>query len=233
MARRNFLATLSAATWLACLSATGATLNVANVAPNSLVITEYLANPDGISDADGEYFEIFNATADSIDLGGLVVRDDGSNTFTVSALVIAPQSFAVFSSSDGASLGLAPDYIYGSAMSLTNSDDEIGLYRPDDLLINKVAYSDGDQFGPGIAHELARLGATTPILTFGPTLGGDFVAASQPLPFGNFGSPGSAGNTQLDIPPIPLPASAWLLGTALGLLGWTRRRWPALAESPG
>jgi hypothetical protein len=204
--------------------AVAATVGVADVAPNSLVVTEYLANPVDVADADGEYFEIFNATTDSIDLAGLVVRDDGSNSFTVTSLVIAPHAFAVFASADGTALGIAPDYVYGGGMALTNTDDEIGLYRPDDTLINKVAYSDGDLFGAGIAHELAVLDGTTPVLTFGPTLGAHFVAATQALALGNFGSPGAAGNTQIDLPTVPLPAGAWLLLSAFGALGWTGRR---------
>lgn len=201
-----------------------AEIGVAGLAPNDLIITEYLANPVGVSDAQAEYFEIYNATSHNIDLGGLTVRDDGSNQFTVSSAMIAPLSFAVFSSSDGAALGLTPAYVYGSAMALTNGDDEIGLYRPDDTLINKVAYDDGDWFGPGIAHELATIDATLTTLTLGPTLGDDFVAATTPLPLGNFGSPGTGGNTLIDAPPVPLPAGAWLFMSALGMLGWIRRR---------
>ncbi len=121
-----------------------ATLTVADLTANNLVITEYLANPVGVTDADGEYFEIFNTTADPIDLGGLVVRDDGSNSFTVTALTLAPLSFAVFSSSDGTSLGITPDYIYGNGMALTNTADEIGLYRQDGAAIHKVIYDDGE-----------------------------------------------------------------------------------------
>lgn len=205
-------------------TATAATINVAGVAPASLVITEYFANPIGISDAAGEYFEIFNTTTDTIDLAGLIVRDDGSNAFTVEMLTVAPLSFAVFSSSDGTSLGLVPDYVYGSAMTLTNGADEIGLYRPDDALINKVAYSDGDQFGAGIAHELVALGPTGPVLTFGPALGSDFMAATATLPLGNFGSPGMPGSTVVSVPSIPVPASVWMFGSALSILGWARRR---------
>lgn len=227
MARLTPLLLMPPALWLACTPTFGATLSVADVAPNSLVVTEYLANPDGISDADGEYFEIYNTTNHDIDLDGLAVRDDGSNAFTVSSLVIMPHAFVVFSSSDGASLGLTPDYVYGGGMALTNSDDEIGLYRPDDTLINKVSYSDGDQFGAGVAHELGMLSAGLPVQTFGPTLGSDFVAATQALPFGNTGSPGSAGNTQVDMPAVPLPASLWMLVSALSMLGWARQRRPA------
>jgi len=221
------------ALWLTCSPAFGATLSVADLTPNSLVITEYLANPIGISDADGEYFEIYNTTNNEIDLNGLVVRDDGSNAFTVSSVVAMPHTFVVLSGSDGTSLGLTVGHAYGGGMTLTNADDEIGLYRPDDTLINKVSYSDGDQFGAGIAHELAFLDAGTPTLTFGPTLGADFIAATGPLPFGNAGSPGSAGNTQVNLPTVPLPASVWMLLSALSMLGWTRQRRPAPGRSTG
>jgi len=204
--------------------AIAATLTVADLTANDLVITEYLANPVGVADADGEYFEIFNTTADSIELGGLVVRDDGSNSFTVTALTLAPLSFAVFSSSDGTSLSITPDYIYGSGMALTNTDDEIGLYRQDGAAIHKVIYDDGDNFGAGLAHELGVLDLMTPAIVVGPVSGTDFIAATVTLPFNNFGSPGFAGNTQIDLATVPLPASVWLFGSALSMLGWARRK---------
>jgi hypothetical protein len=221
----RFLLTLGFATLaISGAPAHAATIGVASLAPNDLIITEYLANPVGISDTAAEYFEIYNATNHAIDLTGLIVRDDGSNEFAVSSAMIAPQSFAVFASSDGVALGVTPTYVYGNRMALTNGDDEIGLFRPDDTLINKVAYDDGDWFGAGIAHELATIGAMLSTLTLGPTLGDDFVAATTALPLGNFGSPGSPGNTLVDAPPVPLPAGAWLFMSALGMLGWIRKR---------
>lgn len=204
--------------------AAATTLSVADLMPNDLVITEYLANPIGISDTSGEYFEIYNATLDDIDLTGLIIRDDGSNTFTVSALTLIAGGFAVFANSDGTALGLPTPYEYGGAMALTNSDDEIGLYRPDDALINKVIYTDGDGFGAGVAHELDVVSASLPNVTAGPASGTDFVAATAALNLGNFGSPGSAGNTQLAAPAVPLPASIWFLSSGLALLGWYRKR---------
>lgn len=225
--------TLACCAALSAASAHGAILGVGGLSPNSLVISEYLANPVGVADAEGEYFEIFNTTPHTIDLDGLVVRDDGSNQFTVAGASIGPLSFAVFSSADGSSLGIAPAYVYGGSMALTNADDEIGLYRPDDTLINKVAYTDGDSFGAGIAHELNILSGSTAALLFGPTLGADFVAATSVLPLGNFGSPGSAGNTLVDIPTVPLPAAAWMFLSALGMLGWARNRGPASDRPQG
>ena len=218
-----FVSILSVATSISTRTI-AATLSVADLAPNDLVITEYLANPVGIADAAGEYFEIFNTTDNLIDLNGLVVRDDGSNSFTVIALTLAPQNFAVFSSSDGSSLGISPDYIYGSSMALTNTDDEIGLYQADGTAIHQLRYDDGDNFGAGIAHELNVLDWMTPTVVNGPSAGTDFIAATAMLPFSNFGSPGFAGNTSIDLAPVPLPASIWLFGSALGLLSWARRK---------
>jgi hypothetical protein len=201
-----------------------AILTVAELVPNDLIITEYLADPVGVSDSLGEYFEIFNTTASEVDLTGLAVRDDGSNAFTVSGATIGVGSFAIFSSSDGMSLGLVPDYIYGGSMSLTNTDDEIGLFRPDDTLISKVTYSDGDFFGDGIAHELALLGPATSTSLFGPAFGTDFIAATDGLPLGNFGSPGLAGNTTIGASVVPVPAAVWMFASALSILGWVRRK---------
>ena len=208
-----------------------AILTVTDLAPNDLIITEYLANPVGMDDADGEYFEIFNTTGHLVDLGGLIVRDEGSNTFTVTALTLAAQSFAVFSSSNGASLGIIPDYVYGGSMALTNTDDEIGLYRADGSAIHRLAYDDGDFFGAGIAHELDTLDAVTPAFVNGPASGTVFIAATALLPLGNAGSPGFAGNTKIDLPTVPVPASVWMLGSALGMLGWARRLAPRRIDS--
>jgi len=209
-----------------------APVTTADLLPNDLIITEYLANPVGVSDADGEYFEIFNATANPIDLGGLVIRDDGSNSFTITALTLPALSFAVFSSSDGTSLGILPDYIYGGSMALTNTADEIGLYRPDGMAIHKLIYDDGDFFGAGVAHELDVLDLTTPAVVIGPVSGMDWIAATAMLPFGNFGSPGFAGNTTIDLAAVPLPASVWLFASALSMLGWARRKAVRNARSP-
>lgn len=210
-------------TFAATGSAFAASLIASELQSNDLVITEYLANPVGVSDADGEYFEIFNTTATTINLAGVIVRDDGSNEFTLGGLTIAPLSFAVLSSADGAGLGITPDFVYGSGMALTNTDDEIALYRPDDMLIHKTLYDDGDFFGAGIAHELASLDLLTPGITSGPLSGSDFVAATNALNNGNFGSPGIAGNTVINLPVVPLPPAAWLFGGALSALAWTRR----------
>jgi hypothetical protein len=231
MARRTVFTSILYALMILDGTAGAATLTAAELMPNDLIITEYLANPVGVSDSLGEYFELFNTTESDIDLTGLRVRDDGSNAFTVTGATISAGAFAVFSGSDGMSLGLAPDYVYGGSMSLTNTDDEIGLFRPDDTLINKLAYTDGDFFGDGIAHELQGLDRVTSNLLVGPASGSDFIAATLGLPLGNFGSPGFAGGTSIDMPAVPIPAAVWMFGSALSILGWIRRKNPSQTET--
>ena len=194
-----------------------ANLALADLTPGDLVITEFLANPVGVADTEGEYFEILNRTTSTVDLAGLVVRDDGSNTFTVDALSLAPGGFGVLGNGDGAALGLTVDHIYGSSMSLTNSADEIVLVGEGDATLFRLAYADGDAFGAGVASELgvARAGLTV-------TSDGDYTAATSALLLGNLGSPGAAGGTT--IPTVPLPGAAWLLFSGLAWLGSIRQR---------
>lgn len=194
-----------------------ASLTVADLSPGDLAITEFLANPVGVADNEAEYFEIYNRRNAAVDLAGLVVRDDGSNSFTVSALTLGAGAFGVFGSADGSALGVSVDYVYGSAMSLTNTADEIVLAGAGDQELFRLAYTDGDAYGAGIANELATLnpGLSTAAET-------DYRAATQALLLGNLGSPGAAGGTSL--PTVPLPGAAWLFGTALvGLAGLRRR----------
>ncbi len=209
------------------LVSTSAPLGLADLNPGDLLVTEYLADPVGVSDAQGEYFEVLNLRDQTVDLEGLVVRDDGSNQFVVSGVSIAAGAFAVFASNAGIDLGYNPDFIYAGHMSLTNTDDEIVLVGVGDTILHQVSYTDGDAFGDGVAHEL-RLAMPGLIGSTGPAAGDDFVAATEALALGNFGSPGFAGNTIVGISAVPLPPAAWLfcsgLAAVLGRIRLRRRR---------
>lgn len=213
---------LTATCGLALSTTNAASLTVADLEPGDLAITEFLANPVGVADSDAEYFEILNRRGSAVDLSGLIVRDDGSNSFTVSALTLDAGAFGVFSNGDGAAIGINVDYMYGSAMSLTNAADEIVLTGPGDEELFRLAYTDGDIHGAGVANELATL-----TQGLDAAADADYRAATQPLLLGNLGSPGAAGGTSL--PAVPLPGAAWLLVSALAWLAAIRRR----LQAPG
>jgi len=53
--------------------------------------------------------------------------------------------------------------------------------------------------------------------------GSSFITVNDPALFGPFGM-AIAGADLPGAPPVPIPAAFWLFGSALGLLGWMRRK---------
>ncbi len=155
-----------------------ANLSLADLRPGDLQITEYLANPVVVADSANEYFELFNQREQAVNLNGLIVRDEGSNEFTIIDLVIPGRGFSVLSNGDGSQLGIRPDYQYGSAMALTNSSDEILLLTPGEQLLATLRFSDGDFFGAGVAHELIQ-GDRNLSEALGPTPGAATIKPHQ------------------------------------------------------
>lgn len=109
--------------------------------PGAIIITEVMANPASVGDADGEYFEIYNTTSSAVVMDGWRVVDAGSNDHTVSSFTLGAKSFAVFGRNDdtAANGGMTVDYVL-SSFSLGNTDDEIILLDENDNEIDRVEY---------------------------------------------------------------------------------------------
>ena len=109
-----------------------------------LVITEIMANPDAVSDTAGEWFEIYNTTAEDIDLNGIVVSDNDSDSFTIDGqgqpVTIAAGGYLVLgrSADEQANGGVPVDYVYAS-FTLANNTDEIILWAGD-MELDRVEY---------------------------------------------------------------------------------------------
>jgi hypothetical protein len=154
-----------------------------------LVVSEIMHNPTGQADTVGEYVELYNAGGAPIDLLGAVIRDDGSDTFTVSSsLVVAPGAFVVLARSSSAAGG-AVDYVYGTAMTLSNSDDEV-LVMVNGAVQDRVSYDASFPLVAGRSLDL-RSGALS------ATANDDsdaWCAATSALGNGDFGSPRAASS---------------------------------------
>lgn len=88
-----------------------------------VVITEFMNDPDALSDTVGEWFEIHNPTNSTWSLSNCVIEDLGIDTHTISEdLVIGPGEYKTLARST--SPGFTPDYVYANFL-LANSDDEI------------------------------------------------------------------------------------------------------------
>ncbi len=168
-----------------------------------LIITEYMANPRG-TDPGGEYFELYNTTNNTINIDGWVFKDDGSDSLKIDAggtLNILPKGFLVLGRSTANSEQIVNrDYIYGSGFAIGNGADEIVIQTDTGTEIARINYSNGDPFflnGGGQAVELSDLSDHSG----GVITQSDVVAATDDLPGDAVGrgSPGYAGNTNLDV----------------------------------
>ena len=96
----------------------------------ALLVTEIMQNPDAVADDVGEWFEVYNDTAQPINLFGLEVSDAGTNLFVVDEDVwVAPGEHAVMGCEGDPAVngGVDLDYVYPTDFQLANGDDEIYL----------------------------------------------------------------------------------------------------------
>ncbi len=59
-------------------------------ADSDIVITEIMNNPFVLSDADGEWFEVYNGGGTPVDLNGWTISDLGTNTHTIAGSAVVP-----------------------------------------------------------------------------------------------------------------------------------------------
>ncbi|MEM8844210.1 MAG: lamin tail domain-containing protein [Pseudomonadota bacterium] len=176
-----------------------------------LLISEVMSNPSAVSDTNGEWFEIFNASATTHNLNGLLIRDNGSNSHTIdngTGLFINPGQYLLLGRNNDilSNGGLLIDYQY-SNFTLSNSTDQIILLF-DANEIASLDYS-GAPFGEsGVSAEITNQASVTTQVDYRLT---------QDLQYGNgdFGTPGSAGSFDLtSAANVPVPGAIWLFASA-------------------
>jgi len=112
---------------------------------DDVVFAEVMQNPrDGASDPDGEWFELLNLTSDDLNLAGCTIRDEGTDSHTISGTLTIPAHGRVvlgYTDDTGANGGVSVDYEYGSSISLGNGDDELVLECNGE--IDRIEYDNG------------------------------------------------------------------------------------------
>lgn len=94
-----------------------------------ILITEIMYDPSALSDTDGEWFEIYNNSDQTISLQNLILgRDDANRHIITDPVELSPAEYFVFERTELATEA-ASSYIYGSDISLTNTGAVLAIYN--------------------------------------------------------------------------------------------------------
>jgi lamin tail-like protein/flagellar hook capping protein FlgD len=131
--------------------APASTIGIFDVGPvPQIVINEIMQNPAILYDADGEWFEVYNAGATAVDMNGWTLKDAGLDSLVIDnggPLVIGAGEYKVFGVNATAMLaeGVTLFFEY-SGMQLSNGDDELIIWDTEDRVVDVVAWDDGLTF---------------------------------------------------------------------------------------
>lgn len=173
-------------------------MTAAAAAPAEIVITEIMQNPDAVADSAGEWFEIVNIGSTTIDLDGWTIRDDDSDSFSVSGpLTVEPGEYLVFGNNADIATngGVTVDFEY-SGFTLANGADEIVLLDGSNAEIDRVVYDGGPDFPDPTGASMAL---NDPALD--NNVGANWAVSAVPFGDGDLGTPGAANDS---LPPPDL-----------------------------
>ena len=120
-----------------------------------IIINEIMQNPAAVSDANGEWFELYNNGTINVNLIDWQIKDNGSDSHTINKNLIIPANgyIVLCRNNDTATNGgVNCSYEYNKS-TLGNSDDEIILIN-NSLEIDRVYYDDGSDFPDPIGKSM-------------------------------------------------------------------------------
>ena len=160
-----------------------------------IVITEFMQNPSQVNDADGEWFELYNAGTEDVDINGWKLDDDtmltGDHRINNGGpLIIEDDDYLVLGiNGDSATNGgVTVDYEYSSFI-LGNGSDSIILLNATNDVQDRVDYDNGATF-PDANGAAAALKATN----LDNEVGSNWCEATTSYGDGDKGTPGAAND---------------------------------------
>ncbi len=161
-----------------------------------IVITEVMQNPAAVTDALGEWFEVFNTTFSPIDLNGWIIADMDIDIDTIDnggPLEVPAGGYMILGINADAATngGITVAYAYNNIF-LGNGADELILRTPDGTVIDSIAW-DGGTLWPDPTG--ASMSLQDPGLDNND--GTNWCVATTPYGAGDLGTPGTTN----DCPP--------------------------------
>jgi hypothetical protein len=162
-----------------------------------LLITEIMYNPAALSDTEGEWLEVYNNSAETVNLKDLVLRRGSNNDLhrITTDLILAAGEYAVLARTATATDNT--DYVYGSSITLPNTGEELilntyGTDGTDGYVIFSVDYG-AENFNTGLNGASLQLnqGITD---AASAQLGTNWCAGTLVYNTGDLGTPGTANS---------------------------------------
>ena len=164
--------------------------------PGDLVIAEIMNNPKQVNDADGEWFEVVNASGEDINLQDIRIRNEQNAEFVVSSsMLMNPGDRIVFgvNASPGANGGISLTF-EASTLALGDTSGSLTIENPLGVLVDQVIWASNWTLTEGAAMNLhpeledatSNDSATSWCLALDALASGDFGTPGQanpPCPF--------------------------------------------------
>ena len=122
------------------------TLDINDLLPGDLVVTEIMYDPNVCNDNNCEWIEIYNASGASVDLNGLRIQDAIAATGTVSvSLIVEPDGYVWLGRGPMANWGYTnpAQAYYGPDPAFNNDDDMVVILNDTEILDQTHTYVDG------------------------------------------------------------------------------------------
>ncbi|MGW8315941.1 MAG: DUF4493 domain-containing protein [Bacteroidales bacterium] len=166
------------------------------VAYGEILITEIMYDPSALSDTEGEWFELYNNSGETINLQNLVlVRDDLNRHVISESIELPPAGYYVVQRTIQAT-GASNSYVYGSAITLSNTGATLAIYNegpesdPGSLIFSVNYGESGFPTGSGASIILSpsSLSAASAIS------GSSWCVSSSAYTTGDLGTPGAVND---------------------------------------
>jgi hypothetical protein len=158
-----------------------------------ILITEIMYDPSILSDTEGEWFEIYNNSGETIQLQNLVLGRDELNRHVITeSIELPPAAFYVFERTTQATEAVN-SYVYGSDISLSNTGAVLSIFNEGTetdpgVLIFSINYGESgfpDGTGASISLDPSLFNAS------GALSGSSWCTATSTYYTGDAGTPGT------------------------------------------